>query len=68
LDLTAASLPLLLAVLSDPRTTDDKIPIIAITTNNSIRVKPFSFFIMLIIIAKIKKPAYAGFYKLNQVN
>jgi hypothetical protein len=35
-----ASLPLFLAVEREARTTDDNIPMIAITTSNSINVKP----------------------------
>jgi hypothetical protein len=41
-----ARFALFLALLSDVKTTDDKIPMIAITTNNSISVKPLFLFII----------------------
>jgi len=45
--LTAASEPLPLAVLREARTTDERIPMMAITTRSSMRVKPL--FLLLIM-------------------
>ena len=39
-DFVLASLPLLRAVLNDASTTDDRMPMMAMTTSNSMRVKP----------------------------
>ncbi len=49
-DLNAASLALVLAVLSEAKTTEDKMPMMAITTKSSIKVKPFSLFLEKYII------------------
>jgi hypothetical protein len=46
-DLKAVAFAFPRAPLSDTRTTDDKIPIIAITTSNSIRVKPLEKFFFI---------------------
>ncbi len=42
-----ASAPRLRAVLSEANTTDERIPMIAITTSNSIKVKPRFVFIVI---------------------
>jgi hypothetical protein len=44
--LKAATFAFVLADESDAKTTDERIPIIAITTSNSINVKPLLFFIL----------------------
>jgi len=43
LDIADAALPLLLAELKLTNTTDDKMPMIAMTTSNSINVKPLVY-------------------------
>ena len=44
---TALSAPLVLAVFNDANTTDDNIPMIAITTSNSINVKPLCKYVFI---------------------
>lgn len=49
---TAASPPLSRAEFSEARTTEVKIPIIAITTNSSMSVNPFLYFILFFFFNK----------------
>ena len=55
----AASLALFLAVFRDASTTDERIPIMAITTSNSMRVKPRERFLCMMYCIGLTDSLYA---------